>query len=169
MPGPYRIEALASQDRTKFNSGSEALDQYFRQQVTQDVRRRVTACYAAVDAGSGQVAGYYTLAASGIPLGDVPAALGKKLPRYPLVPVGRLGRLAVDRAHQGQKLGAALLWDALARAARSELAVFALVVDAKDNQAGAFYLRHGFTAFGSAPRQFLYSLTNFSSARQNLP
>jgi predicted N-acetyltransferase YhbS len=83
--------------------------------------------------------------------------------------VGRLGRLAVDRAHQGQKLGAALLWDALARAARSELAVFALVVDAKDNQAGAFYLRHGFTAFGSAPRQFLYSLTNFSSARQNLP
>jgi len=161
--GPYRIETLAVQhDRTGFSCGVGPLDRYFREQVTQDVRRRVTACYVALDTGTGAVAGYYTLAAAGIPLGDMPAPLAKRLPRYPSVPVARLGRLAVDQAHRGLQLGAALLWDAATRAARSDVAVFALVVDAKDNQAEAFYRHHGFAAFGSLPRQLILSLTNFA-------
>jgi len=165
VPGPYRIETLGSHDRTKFYSGSEALDRYFRQIVAQDVRRRATACFVALDAGTDQIAGYYTLSASGIPLNDVPAPLVKKLPRYPSVPVARLGRLAVDRAYQGQQLGAGLLWDAACRAARSEVAVFALVVDAKDDHAASFYLHHGFAAFGSTPRQFICALANFLESR----
>ena len=83
------------------------------------------------------------------------------MPRYPLVRYARLGRLAVDLAYQGRKLGAMLLWDAASRAARSEVAVFALVVDAKDERAGDFYRHHGFVGFGSAPRQLILSLTNF--------
>ena len=78
------------------------------------------------------MAGYYTLAAAGVPLGELPEELVKKLPRYPSVPVARLGRLAVDQAFRGQKLGGALVWDAVSRAIRSEVAVAALVVDAKD-------------------------------------
>ena len=100
-----------------------------------------------------KVAGYYTLAAAGIPLADMPAQLAKRLPRYPSVPVARLGRLAVDQAYRGRKLGSALLWDAIQRSLRSEVAVFALVVDAKDEQAEAFYRHHGFVPFGSQPRQ----------------
>ena len=46
---------------------------------------------------SGKVAGYYTLAAAGIPLADMPPDLAKKLPRYPSVPVAWLGRLAGKR------------------------------------------------------------------------
>ena len=53
-----------------------------------------------------------------------------------------------------------LLWDAAMRAARSEVAVFAFAVDAKDDQAEAFYRHHGFVAFGSAPRRLILSLTN---------
>jgi len=161
VTAPFPVEILGRQhDRKAFSSGVEALDRYFREQVTQDVRRRVTACYVAIDAATGKVAGYYTLAASGIPLNDMPEALAKLLPRYPSVPVARLGRLAVDAAYQGRQLGAMLLWDAATRAVRSEVAVFALVVDAKDERAEAFYRHHGFAAFGSTPRQFILSLTN---------
>ena len=77
---------------------------------------------------------------------------------YPSVPVARLGRLAVDLGYQGRRLGGALLWDAMSRASRSEMAVFALAVDAKDDQAEAFYRHHGFVGFGSAPRQLILPL-----------
>jgi ribosomal protein S18 acetylase RimI-like enzyme len=161
MAGRFLIEALVpSHDRTGFSCGVEALDRYFQKQATQDVRRRATACYVALEAPGAKVAGYYTLAAAGIPLVDMPAALAKQLPHYPSVPVARLGRLAVDQAYRGRKLGSALLWGAVQRSLRSEIAVFALVVDAKDDQAATFYRHHGFVSFGSQPRQLLLPLTN---------
>jgi GNAT superfamily N-acetyltransferase len=164
VPGSYRIEALGPQhDRAAFSCGVAALDRYFREQATQDVRRRVTACYVATAAGTGLVAGYYTLAAAGILFADLPEPLAKRLPRYPSVPVARLGRLAVDQSHQGQQLGAALLWDAATRAARSEVAMFALVVDAKDDRAEAFYRHHGFLVFGSLARQLVLPLAKFAA------
>jgi ribosomal protein S18 acetylase RimI-like enzyme len=157
----YRIEILGEQHaRNTFSCGVEALDSYFLRQVTQDIRRRVTACYVALETASGLVAGYYTLTAVGVPLADMPENTIKKLPRYPSVPVARLGRLAVDIRHQGQKLGAALLWDAIVRSFQSEVAVFALVVDTKDRQAETFYQHHGFHAFGRSPRQLMLPLTN---------
>ena len=161
MAGPFIIEALgANHDRASFSCGVDALDRYFQKQVTQDIRRRATACYVATDVSEAKIAGYYTLAAAGIPLADMPAELAKRLPRYPSVPVARLGRLAVDQAYRGRKLGSALLWDAVQRCLRSELAVFALVVDAKDDQAETFYRHHGFVPFGSQPRQLVLPLTN---------
>jgi predicted GNAT family N-acyltransferase len=54
-----------------------------------------------------------------IPLADMPLELAKRFPRYPTVPVARLGRLAVDRAYRGRKLGGALIWDAVQRSLRS--------------------------------------------------
>ena len=119
------------------------------------MRRRATACYVALESATGKVAGYYTLAAGGVPLADMPASIIKRLPRYPSVPVARLGRLAVDLGYRGRRLGGALVWDAMARAMRSEVAVFALVVDAKDGQAEAFYRHHGFVGFGSIPSQLI--------------
>jgi ribosomal protein S18 acetylase RimI-like enzyme len=161
MAGPFVIEALGTNhDRASFSCGVDALDRYFQKQVTQDVRRRATACYVATEMSEAKVAGYYTLAAAGIPLADMPAELAKRLPRYPSVPAARLGRLAADQAYGRRKLGGALLWDAVQRCLRSELAVFALVVDAKDDQAVTFYRHHGFVAFGSQSRQLVLPLTN---------
>lgn len=163
MTAQFLIEALSQQhDRTNFSCGVEALDRYFQQQVTQDIRRRATTCYVALEAAASKIAGYYTLAASSIPLLEMPAELAKKLPRYPAVPVARLGWLAVAQSYRGQKLGGILLWDALTRAARAEIAVYAVVVDAKDEQAVAFYQHYGFIAFGSLPNQLLLPLTNFT-------
>jgi ribosomal protein S18 acetylase RimI-like enzyme len=148
----FVIEPLGpGHDRTAFRCGVEPLDHYFRHQAGQDVRRRIAACRVAVEADTGRVAGFYTLSAGGIPLPDLPAGMARRLPRYPSVPVARLGRLAVDRAFQGRALGAALLWNAIATAARSDLAAFALVVDAKDDAAAGFYRHHGFVGFGSVP------------------
>ena len=71
-------------------------------------------------------------------------AARKKLPRYPVVPAVRLGRLAIDRRFQGRGLGSALIADAAMRAIRSEIAAAFLVVEAKDETAAAFYLHNGF-------------------------
>lgn len=163
MTAAFRLEVLqASHARDEFACGVEALDVHFARQATQDVRRRASACYVAVEAATGKVAGYCTLAASGVPLTELPEALTKRLPRYPLVPVARVGRLAVDKAFHGRKLGGALLADAAIRAMRSEVAVFALLVDAKDDAAAAFYLHHGFERFGTKARQLIVSLKRFA-------
>jgi ribosomal protein S18 acetylase RimI-like enzyme len=146
----FTIAPLVDQDRTAFDSGSEPLDRYFRNQATQDIRRRIAACYVAQDE-AGAVSGFYTLSAADVAVTDLPPSVTKKLPRYPTLPAARIGRLAIDRRYQGLKLGAALLADAIVRASNSEIAVFAVIVDAKDLQAEAFYRHHGFESYGSAP------------------
>lgn len=147
---PFRISLLSAEhDRSVFNSGSKSLDSYLKQQVTQDSRRRITACFVAHDADN-RIVGYYTLASASMLLSELPADFGKKLPRYPSVPAVRLGRLAVDQNFQGQGLGGALLADALDRAIRSEIAAYAMVVNAKDDRAAMFYHHHGFIILPTA-------------------
>lgn len=157
MAETYRIEPLTEEhDRSGFTSGSAALDRYFQTQASQDVRRRIATCFVAVGHESGDIAGYYTLTATSIALDTLSPALIKKLPRYPVVPAALLGRLAVSRSHQGRGLGGALLADALKRSARTELGVFAMMVDAKDEGAQRFYEHYGFTLLpGSGRRMYL--------------
>ncbi|WP_323028604.1 GNAT family N-acetyltransferase [Castellaniella defragrans] len=148
---PFQLVLLDStHNRAAFNSESEPLNRYLQTQASQDVRRRVAACYVAL-ADDQRIAGYYTVASSSVLLTDLPANIGKKLPRYPTVPAVRMGRLAVDQAFKGQGLGGALLADALDRAARAEIAAFAMMVDAKDDAASAFYQHHGFIALPDSP------------------
>lgn len=147
---PFRISLLSAEhDRSVFHSGSKPLDSYLKQQVAQDSRRRITACFVALDTEN-RIAGYYTLASASMLLSELPADIGKKLPRYPSVPAVRLGRLAVDHNFQGQGLGGALLADALDRAIRSEIAAYAMVVNAKDDRAAMFYHHHGFIILPTA-------------------
>jgi ribosomal protein S18 acetylase RimI-like enzyme len=134
-----------------------SLNKYLREQVSQDVRRRVAACFVATTDGK-RIAGYYTLASASLLLSELPPSTGKKLPRYPTVPAVRMGRLAVDQDFKGQGLGGALLADALDRAAGSEIAAFALMVDAKDEAAVAFYRHHGFIALPDSPRTLFLPL-----------
>jgi GNAT superfamily N-acetyltransferase len=151
VTAPFTVEALASHhDRASFTCGVEALDRYLAAQAMQDQRRRIAGCYVALDTATGQIAGFYTIAAASMPLDEVSPKLAKKLPRYPVVPCVRLGRLAIATAHQRKGLGAALLIDAIERSLRSEIVAFAVIVDAKDESAVRFYRHHGFEAFLSA-------------------
>jgi len=129
--------------------------------VTQDVRRRVSNCFVLLDADN-QVSGYYTFAAAGIPLADLPESLTKRLPRYPSLPAGLIGRLAVERRYQRRGLGALLVVDAVARALRAEPAIDALVVDAKDDHASAFYARLGFHRFTSQSNRLFIPISEIA-------
>jgi GNAT superfamily N-acetyltransferase len=165
LPASVRIERLADHDRSAFECGVPALDHYFRSQGGEDVRRRVASCFVAVAERDGAVRGFYTLAATGVALGDLPADVARRLPRYPSIPAYRVGRLAVDREARGQGLGAALLADALLQAGRAEAAGYALVVDAKDEQAAAFYRHHGFLELVGRPLTLFLPFATAGKAR----
>jgi ribosomal protein S18 acetylase RimI-like enzyme len=156
---PFHFAPLgAEHNRDSFDCGEEALDRYFKTQVTQDGRRRVANCFVAIDSASRAVAGYYTIAAAGIPFVELPPEESRRLPRYPTLPAVRIGRLAVDRVFQGRGLGAMLLIDAMRRSIRLPPAVYAVLVEAKNDQAVAFYQRYGFRAFASQPRTLFLPL-----------
>jgi len=143
--GSVRTEPLGNRARGPFCCGVEALDRYFHRQVSQDIRRRLTACYVALCGDSERICGFYTLSACHIALPDLPAEITHKLPPYPAIPAVRIGRLAVDQDFRGLGLGSAMLVDAARRVIESDIAAFALVVDAKDADAVAFYEHHGFS------------------------
>lgn len=167
MNSPFSVVPLApGLDHSGFHCGDTALDLYFKQQVNQDIKRKVTACFIATDSHA-RIAGYYTLASSSVLLTDLPDRLRKKLPRYPSVPAVRMGRLAVDIAYRGKGLGGALLVDAIRRAANAEIAAYALIVDAKNETAAAFYHHHGLTTFTGSPLTLFVPLTNLQSLKHH--
>jgi ribosomal protein S18 acetylase RimI-like enzyme len=153
-------------DRARFSCGEPALDDYLRRLAMQDVRRHVARALVAVDRTAGAIAGYSTLSAASFSREHLPQAVAKRLPHYP-VPAAILGRLAVERRYQGRGLGELLLADAIKRVLRASeaLAVHAIVVDAKNALARAFYERYGFVAFVDAPNRLYLPLDTVLKAR----
>lgn len=153
---PWRIVPLDSKahDRAAFSCDAPELDRYIREHASQDVKRDVARVFVAVQTGAPSVCGYYSLSATSFQRDNLPADEARRLPRYP-VPAALLGRLAVDNRTKGKGLGAFLLMDALNRLllATQTLAVHALVIDAKDNAATAFYRKYGFIPFTGEARQ----------------
>lgn len=137
------------------------LDRYIREQASQDIRRRVSACFMALNSHR-QLLAYYTLASASVLLDQLPSTIQKKLPRYAAVPAVRMGRLAVDKSHRQKGLGSTLLADALTRACRSEITAFALIVDAKDHEAIQFYRQHGFMSLSHQGQSLFLPLASAS-------
>ena len=81
----------------------------------------------------------------------MPEDIARRLPRYPLVPATLIGRLAIDRQYHGQGWGSFLFLDALYRCSRSEVASFAVIVDAIDDEARDFYVHHSFLPLPDLP------------------
>lgn len=152
MPSPtsadLRIAVLNdAHDRNGFTCGVESLDRYLKTQAGQDVRRKANAVFVlSREAEPDRVLGYYTLCAMAVSQGEVPEAARKHVPRYPLVSCTLIGRLAVAKDQQGQRLGSILLADALQRAFESASTVGSsmVIVDALDEAAAGFYAAHGF-------------------------
>jgi GNAT superfamily N-acetyltransferase len=144
VTAPFVTEPLDKRhDRSSFHCGSDALDRYFKERASQDVRRRIAGCFLAIDK-NGRIAGFYTLAAASVALDALPEGMAKGLPRYPVVPAMLIGRLAVAVEQQGKGLGSALVADAILRTDRLGIGAFALIVDAKDDRAKVFYEAIGF-------------------------
>lgn len=163
----FRVEPLSStHDRSQFVSGSAPLDRYLREQVSQDIKRRIATCFVAVDIQTLDIAGFCTLTATSVALDALSPELVRKLPRYPVVPAALLGRLAVAVKAQGKGLGAALLADALLRVVRVEMGIYAMLVDAKDEAVQRFYEKHGFTLLAGEARRMVLPIATALRALQ---
>ncbi|QEG43804.1 GNAT family N-acetyltransferase [Roseimaritima ulvae] len=152
MTAPYRVEILGKHSRDGFDCGNEALNEYLCRRANQDQRKRFAVCYLLIEATTDQIVGYYTLSSGGVSLADLPPQRQKGLPRYPSVPIARIGRLAIAKSEQERGLGGVLLFDAIKRASASSMGVYAVLVDAIDEQAVRFYQHHSFEVLESNPR-----------------
>ena len=147
-----------SHDRTGFQCGVEALARYLKKQAKQDIKRHISRVFVATKPDNPKaVIGYYTLSTLSIELNQLPEKLARKLPKHP-VPAALIGRLTVSNAAQGQGVGKMLLADAIKRtlAVSDQIAIYAMVVDAIDDNAKGFYEQFGFTRLSEdSPRLFL--------------
>ena len=93
---------------------------------------------------------------------EFPAEMAQRLPHCP-VPAAVIGRLAIDRGHQGCGIGDILLLDAIRRVVRASdaIGVYAVVVDARNDHAAAFYERYGFRSFPSTSQRLFLPLRTF--------
>lgn len=131
-----------------FSCGKPELDIYLKKQAGQDKRRGYASVFVALEPGASErIIGFYTLSAASINLSRLPDDEIRKLPRYPEVPAIRLGRLAVDKSHQGQKIGQLLLLDSIRRSCASEIAWAFFLVEAMDEKARDFYKKFYFMVF----------------------
>src|SRR3990167_1314496 len=138
---------------SKFSCGVEDLDNYLKQQVNQDTKRKVTVLYIIRKAKSKEVIGYYTISSNSIELTNLPESVTKKLPRYKSLPAILIGRLAVHIRNQGKGIGEHLLINALVRSYElsKKVGCFAVVVDAKDKRSSDFYEKYGFIKIKNIP------------------
>lgn len=147
-------------DRPGFHCGNASLDDYLRKQAGQDVKRRISRVFVATGQKSGnKIIGYYTLSSLSIELNQLPEKLARKLPGHP-VPAALIGRLAVSKNAQGYGVGRMLLVDAIKRTlgVSSEIAIYAVVVDAIDKNAKSFYQQFGFISLGTRVRRLFLPL-----------
>ena len=149
-PQFLKIEPLGKKhDRVVFSCGNDALDTYLKKRASQEAKKKIATTFVMADRQTSSVIGYYTLSATSILLDDLPDETARKLPKYPNVPATLLGRLAIDSRYQGRGYGEVLIIDALHRAlqATTEVASYAVVVDAINERARTFYEQYEFRAF----------------------
>ena len=150
----YTIEILGKHHKKNdFTCGEESLDHYLKKQAGQEKRKQVSVTYVlSPEHNREEVAGYYTLSNYYLKVAELPEDQAKGLPRYPELGATLIGRLAVSNQFQGEKLGKVLLIDALKRSCElsSQSGSVAVVVDALNDKANAFYRHHGFIEFPTA-------------------
>ena len=154
--------------RDDFSCGYAELDAYIRQYASQDARKRVAQIFVVLFDKDPAIKGYYTVSAASFRKEELPAELAKRLPHYP-VPAAIIGRLAIDQTAQGQGLGEYLLMDVFSRImqASHKIAIHAILADAKDEKAKAFYERYGFRSFVSHSLKRFISMTTVEQLRSH--
>ena len=140
-------------NRKDFDCGNEELNNYLKRYARQNDKLGINKTFVAIKPDTPlSVDGYYTISSSVIEFHSLPEEKRKRSPAYP-IPAALIGRLAVDVSCQGEGLGTELLVDALLRTvkASSEIGIYAIRVDAIDDRAKEFYLKHEFIPFEDNP------------------
>ncbi len=159
-----RVEMLgAAHRRDGFDCGEPALNEFLSRLAGQRQRRGFGKTYVALADDGVSAIGFVTVSAGQVATARLPSTLN--LPRYP-VPVLRIGRLAVDTRHQGHGVGSGLLGFALnlAREWSQRVGVYGVAVEAKHDQAPAYYLGLGFLSGVDDPRHMILPLSTLVRA-----
>ncbi|MBD3675153.1 MAG: GNAT family N-acetyltransferase [Planctomycetaceae bacterium] len=138
--------AKPDHDRKDFSCGRDSLDNWLKKQASQFLKRDLARLFVLISEGSPKVCGFYTLSSHSIEYETLPEDLAKGLPPRMSIPVILIGKLAIDKNHQGQHLGELLLMDALRQVHKlsEKIGIRAVVLDAIDESAKSFYLKYGF-------------------------
>ena len=143
----YNIEPLGNHDRAAFSCGNASLDQYLREQASQDIRRGLATVFVITAKDDPKtILSYYTLSSRELRLEQLPAEMAKRAGKYGYVGVTLLGRMAVAEKCKGTGLGTFTLMNALEKSfhATREVASWAVFVEAIDDAAARFYRKYGF-------------------------
>lgn len=148
-----------------FDCGRPSLDVWLVRYARQAAAAGSARTYVTVDAQQGRVVGYHSLAAAALERESATARTIKGMPQYP-IPVVLLARLAVDRSVAGRGLGAWLLRDAMIRTlmAAETIGVRAMIVHAVDQDAAAFYCRHGLERSPTDPLHLMILIKDIAAA-----
>ncbi len=144
-------------NRDNFTCEEPALTDYIKYQVSQDIRKKLTICFVAVN-NKQDVKGYYTLTSESLGRELMPDKYLNQVPRNYNAPVILLGRLARDITTKGSGLGEHLLLDALFRSyklSNESIGAMAVVVDPINDKAVRFYKKYGFEQLPDSEKMFL--------------
>ena len=160
----WKIERLTEKhDCRKFRCGQHLLDNFLIRHALENDRRGLGSTYVAVAGGTDHVLGYVTLSANSVHFENVPT---EDLPHYP-IPAVLIARLAVDRSAQRMGVGTGLMLAALRLAVdiSDRVGVFAVTVDAMNEEAKAFYQeRFGFTELLDDPRHLFVTIADLRAS-----
>ena len=97
----------------RFACGTPSLDEWLKRRAMANQISGASRTYVVTDIsqGSHTVVGYYCLASGALAVIDAPGTIRRNMPDP--IPMAVLGRLAVDSAWHGKRLGVALLQDAV--------------------------------------------------------
>jgi GNAT superfamily N-acetyltransferase len=153
----------ADDDTSGFACRHDALTQWLQRRALANAVSGASRTYVVCAEGR-RVVGYYALAAGSVALVSAPSRMRRNMPD-PL-PVIVLGRLAVHADWSGRGIGSGLLKDAVRRALQAAelIGACALLCHAIDDEAKAFYVKHGFTASPLHPLTVMLGLATQTSA-----
>lgn len=149
----------AAHELSTFDSGKPALDDWLRSRALSNQEKGFSVVMVVHEAG--RVVGYYGLAPTAVEPALVPRKVRTGQPPNP-IPCLLIGQLAIDRTCAGVGIGTALLAHALRRClAGAELTGGrAVLVNAIDDEARAFWARRGFLASPSDPYRLFRSMAD---------
>jgi GNAT superfamily N-acetyltransferase len=148
-----------------FDCGRASLNVWLIRYARQAAAVGSARTYVVVDSDQERVVAYHALVAAELERKAATARVIKGMPQYP-TPVILLARLAVDLSVARRGLGAWLLRDAMLRtlAASETIGVRAMLVHAIDEEARAFYLRHGLEPSPTDPLHLMILIKDIANA-----